>query len=95
MVKGKAWLGIKDPPAGEGQVGQKQHWRAVTSLALLERARAWERVKDPPAGEGQVGQKHLLGKGRTGRIKKARMNLQLTFPKVRNEKARLLEKKPR
>ena len=23
MVKGKAWLGIKDPPAGEGQVGQK------------------------------------------------------------------------
>ena len=24
MVKGKAWLGIKDPPAGEGQVGQKK-----------------------------------------------------------------------
>ena len=23
MVKGKAWSGIKDPPAGEGQVGQK------------------------------------------------------------------------
>ena len=23
MVKGKAWLGIKDPPAGEGQEGQK------------------------------------------------------------------------
>ena len=23
MVKGKAWLGIKDPPAGEGQVGLK------------------------------------------------------------------------
>ena len=23
MVKGKAWIGIKDPPAGEGQVGQK------------------------------------------------------------------------
>ena len=84
MVKGKAWLGIKDPPAGEGQVGQKQHWRA------------WEWVKDPPAGEGQVGQKkHLFGKGRTGRIKNAQMNLQLTFPKVRNEKARLLEKKPR
>ena len=74
---------------------KKQHCRAVTSLALLERARAWEWIKDPPAGEGQVGQKHLLGNGRTGRIKKARMNLQLTFPKVRNEKARLLEKKPR
>ena len=25
MVKGKAWFRIKDPPAGEGQVGQKQH----------------------------------------------------------------------
>ena len=23
MVKGKAWLGIKDPPVGEEQVGQK------------------------------------------------------------------------
>ena len=33
-----------------------EHRRAVTSLALLERARAWEWVKDPPAGEGQVGQ---------------------------------------
>ena len=58
LERARAWLGIKDPPAGEGQVGQKQHWRAVTSLALLERARAWEWVKDPPAGEGQVGQKN-------------------------------------
>ena len=57
------------------------------------KGKAWEWVKDPPAGEGQVGQKkHLFVNGRTGRIKKARMNLQLTFPKVRNEKARLLEK---
>ena len=70
MVKGKAWLGIKDPPAGEGQVGQRQHCRTVTSLALLERARAWEWVKDPPAGEKQVGQKHLFGKEETGRIEK-------------------------
>ena len=23
MVKGKAWEWVKDPPAGEGQVGQK------------------------------------------------------------------------
>ena len=28
---------------------------AVTSLALLERARAWEWVKNPPAGEGRWG----------------------------------------
>ena len=33
-----------------------EHRRAVTSLALVERARAWEWVKDPPVGEGQVGQ---------------------------------------
>ena len=73
--------------AKEGRGGsKKQHCRAVTSLALLERARAWKWVKDPPAGEGQVGQKHLFVKERTGRIKNARMNLQLTFPKVRNEK---------
>ncbi len=96
MVKGKAWLGIKDPPAGEGQVGQKQHCRAVTSLALLERARAWEWVKDPPAGEGQVGQKNTsLAKEEQTVSKNARMNFQLTFRKERNEKARLLEKKPR
>ena len=45
--------------AKEGRGGsKKQHCRAVTSLALLERARAWEWVKDPPAGEGQVGQKN-------------------------------------
>ena len=49
---------------------KRQHCRAVTSLALLERARAWEWVKDPPAGEGQVGQKHLFGKGGTGWIEK-------------------------
>jgi len=58
MVKGKAWLGIKDPPAGEGQVGQKQHWRAVTSFPLMVKGKAWLGVKDPPAGEGQVGQKN-------------------------------------
>ena len=37
---------------------KRQHCRAVTSLALLERARAWLGIKDPPAGEGQVGQKN-------------------------------------
>ena len=41
-----------------------EHRRAVTSLALLERARAWEWVKDPPAGEGQVGHKQY----RVGRL---------------------------
>ena len=60
MVKGKAWLGIKDPPAGEGQEGQKQHCRAVTSFPLMVKGKAWLGIKDPPAGEGQVGQKHLF-----------------------------------
>ena len=80
--------------AKEGRGGSKKTaLQGGYILALLERARAWEWVKDPPAGEGQVGQKkHLFVNGRTGRIKKARMNLQLTFPKVRTKKARLLEK---
>ena len=47
-----------------------EHRRAVTSLALLERARAWEWVKDPPAGEGQVGQKLLLCQRRARVIQK-------------------------
>ena len=44
---------------------KRQHCRAVTSLALLERARAWEWVKDPPAGEGQV-EPSLAKEGRGG-----------------------------
>ena len=56
------------------------------SFPLMVKGKAWSGIKDPPAGEGQVGQKHLLGKGRTGRIKKARRNFQLTFRKERNEK---------
>ena len=47
--------GFDAPPTLERS--GSEHRRAVTSLALLERARAWEWVKDPPAGEGQVGQK--------------------------------------
>ena len=46
--------GFDAPPTLERS--GSEHRRAVTSLALLERARAWEWVKDPPAGEGQVGQ---------------------------------------
>ena len=77
MVKGKAWLGIKDPPAGEGQVGQKQHCRAVTSLALLERARAWEWVKAPSSQEGDRGVEKMLctpfAKKGTGELEKTLM----------------------
>ena len=46
--------GFDAPPTLERS--GSEHRRAVTSLALLERARAWEWVKDPPVGEGQVGQ---------------------------------------
>ena len=60
--------GFDAPPTLERS--GSEHRRAVTSLALLERARAWEWVKDPPAGEKQVGQKHLFGKEETGRIEK-------------------------
>ena len=58
---------------------KRQHCRAVTSLALLERARAWEWVKDPPAGEKQVGQKHLFGKEETGRIEKTQRDFRLSI----------------
>ena len=66
MVKGKAWLGIKDPPTGEGQEGQKQHSRAVTSFPLMVKGKAWLGIKDPPAGEGQEGQKTPLWQRRDG-----------------------------
>ena len=45
-----------DGPPSIERSGSEHREGAVTSLALLERARAWEWVKDPPAGEGQVGQ---------------------------------------
>ena len=56
MVKGKAWLGIKDPPAGEGQVGQKQHSRSVTS-PLPEEEGLGEKVEPSLAKEGRGGSK--------------------------------------
>ena len=33
LERTRAWEWVKDPPAGEGQVGQIQHCRAVSSLA--------------------------------------------------------------
>ena len=41
--------GFDGPPTLE-RSGSERRGGAVTSLALLERARAWEWVKDPPAG---------------------------------------------
>ena len=75
----------------DGVDRKKQHCRAVTSLALLERARAWEWVKDPPAGEGQVGQKVCLGspKRRSSRGRKSSPGITLLFFD-RKTKARLL-----
>ena len=82
-----------DGPPSIERSGSEHREGAVTSLALLERARAWEWVKDPPAGEGQVGQKNTsLAKEEQAVSKNARMNFQLTFRKERNAKARLLEK---
>ena len=68
MERARAWEWVKDPPAGEGQVGQRQHCRAVTSFPLMVKGKAWSGIKDPPAGEGQVGQKNtsLSKEGRGG-----------------------------
>ena len=60
--------GFDAPPTLERS--GSEHRRAVTSLALLERARAWEWVKDPPPGEGQVGQKLLLCQRRARAFRK-------------------------
>ena len=68
-----------DGPPSIERSGSEHREGAVTSLALLERARAWEWVKDPPAGEGQVGQKHLFGKGETGRIEKTQRDFRLSI----------------
>ena len=45
--------GFDAPPTWERS--GSEHRRAVTSLALLERARAWEWVKAPPAWGGTGG----------------------------------------
>ena len=60
MVKGKAWLGIKDPPAGEGQVGQKQHCRAVTSPFPSGDRGLGKAVEPSLAKEGRGGLKSSL-----------------------------------
>ena len=73
MVKGKAWLGIKDPPAGEGQVGQKtplwlrrdgvdrkrQHCRAVTSFPSRREGLVRE-LRTLPLGRSKWGKNYCF-----------------------------------
>ena len=51
LERERAWEWVKDPPAGEGQVGHIQHCRAVTSFpfreGFLSPARGTERVVKP------------------------------------------------
>ena len=56
MERARAWEWVKDPPAGEGQVGQKQHSRAVTS-PLPEEEGLGEKVEPSLAKEGRGGSK--------------------------------------
>ena len=48
MVKGKAWLGIKDPPAGEGQVGQKTPLWQRRDGVDRKKLTGWIEKKLPP-----------------------------------------------
>ena len=48
MVKGKAWLGIKDPPAGEGQVGQKTPLWLRRDEVDRKKLTGWIEKKLPP-----------------------------------------------
>ena len=50
--------GFDAPPTLERS--GSEHRRAVTSLALLERARAWEWVKDPLFARGGQGSRKML-----------------------------------
>ena len=56
MVKGKAWLGIKDPPAGEGQVGQKTPLWQRRDGVDRKKLTGWIEKKTPSlAKEGRGG----------------------------------------
>ena len=48
LIKGKAWLGIKDPPAGEGQVGQKTPLLAKEERGGSKKTDGVDRKKIPP-----------------------------------------------
>ena len=84
MVKGKAWLGIKDPPAGEGQVGQKQHCRAVTSFPLMVKRKAWLGIKTLPLGRNKWGKNYCFPKS------SARFRLNPSFSEFPSVEARWL-----
>ena len=59
MVKGKAWLGIKDPPAGEGQVGQKTPLLAKEERGGSKKTDGVDRKKNPSlAKEGRGGKSY-------------------------------------
>ena len=53
--------GFDAPPTLERS--GSEHRRAVTSLALLERARAWEWVKDPPPSPSENGRFGVYHRG--------------------------------
>ena len=67
--------GFDAPPTLERS--GSEHRRAVTSLALLERARAWEWVKAPSSQEGDRGVEKMLctpfAKKGTGELEKTLM----------------------
>ena len=62
MERARAWEWVKDPPAGEGQVGQKQHCRSVTS-PLPEEEGLGEKVEPSLAKEGRGGSKKTALQG--------------------------------
>ena len=57
MVKGKAWSGIKDPPAGEGQVGQKNHLFVKGGTGWIEKPDGVDRRLHDDAGISASGRR--------------------------------------
>ena len=59
------WEWVKDPPAGEGQVGQIQHCRAVT-FSLFGQERGLVRDMELSLQERRRGRKSIFFNGKEG-----------------------------
>ena len=60
MVKGKAWLGIKDPPAGEGQVGQNSTAGRLHPLPFWKGRGLGSGLRTLPLGRNKWGKNYCF-----------------------------------
>ena len=70
MVKGKAWLRIKDPPAGEGQVGQNSTAGRLYPLPFWKGRGLGSGLRTLPQGRNRWGKNTSLAKEKQAGSKK-------------------------